>query len=287
MATTYNNLFLDTRARLRTAGFEAAQLEARELLCYASDKSREQLYRDMTLYVSGALERRLEELVQRRLGGEPVAYIVGEWEFYGIPLDISSDVLIPRDDTEVLAERAIQKTRMAGEGARVLDLCAGSGCVGLAVATHVPECRVVLGELSEGALRICKQNVRRNGLNSRVTCMSVDAMEPPVSALWDFDVIACNPPYIPTEDIKGLDVSVKDFEPHMALDGGEDGLDYYRFIAAKWKGALRVGGSLIFEVGIGQAPQVEEILAINGYENIQTVSDTQGIWRVGEGTSAG
>lgn len=287
MATTYNNLFLDTRARLKKAGIEAAQLEARELLCYASDKSREQLYRDMPLYVSGALERRVEELVQRRLAGEPVAYIVGEWEFYGIPLDISSDVLIPRDDTEVLAERAIQKARMVGEGARVLDLCAGSGCVGLAVATHVPECRVVLGELSEGALRICKQNVRRNGLNSRVTCISVNAMEPPVSALWDFDVITCNPPYIPTEDIKGLDVSVKDYEPHMALDGGEDGLDFYRFIAAKWKGALRVGGSLIFEVGIGQAPQVEEILAINGYENIQTVSDTQGIWRVVEGTSAG
>ena len=287
MATTYNNLFLDTRARLKKAGIEAAQLEARELLCYASDKSREQLYRDMPLYVSGALERRVEELVQRRLAGEPVAYIVGEWEFYGIPLDISSDVLIPRDDTEVLAERAIQKARMVREGARVLDLCAGSGCVGLAVATHVPECRVVLGELSEGALRICKQNVRRNGLNSRVTCISVNAMEPPVSALWDFDVITCNPPYIPTEDIKGLDVSVKDYEPHMALDGGEDGLDFYRFIAAKWKGALRVGGSLIFEVGIGQAPQVEEILAINGYENIQTVSDTQGIWRVVEGTSAG
>ena len=146
---------------------------------------------------------------------------------------------------------------------------------------------MVLGELSEGALRVCKQNVRRNELNARVTCISVNAMEPPVSALWDFDVIACNPPYIPTADIEGLDVSVKDFEPHMALDGGEDGLDFYRFIAAKWKGALRLGGSLIFEVGIGQAPQVEEILAQNGYENIQTVSDTQGIWRVVEGTVNG
>ena len=125
MATTYNNLYLDTRARLRKAGVEAAQLEARELVCYAADKSREQLYRDMTLYVSGALERRMEDLVQRRLAGEPVAYIVGEWEFYGLPLNISNDVLIPRDDTEVLAERAIQKAKIAGEGARVLDLCAG------------------------------------------------------------------------------------------------------------------------------------------------------------------
>ena len=284
MATTYNNLFLDTRARLKTAGIEAAQLEARELVCYAADKSREQLYRDMSLYVSAELEKRVDDLVRRRLAGEPVAYIIGEWEFYGLPLDISQEVLIPRSDTELLAERGIARAKEAGEGARVLDLCAGSGCVGLAVAANVPNCRVVLGELSEGALRTCKQNVRRNQLNARVTCLSVDALEAPSSALWDFDVIVCNPPYIPTGDIDGLEPSVKDYEPHMALDGGEDGLDFYRVIAAKWKSALRLGGALVFEVGIGQAPQVEDILAQNGYENIQTAQDTQGIWRVVEGT---
>jgi len=284
MATTYNNLFLDTRARLKKAGIEAAQLEARELVCYAADKSREQLYRDMSLYVSAELEKRVDDLVRRRLAGEPVAYIIGEWEFYGLPLDISQEVLIPRTDTELLAERGIARAKEAGEGARVLDLCAGSGCVGLAVAANVPNCRVVLGELSEGALRTCKQNVRRNQLNARVTCLSVDAMEAPSSALWDFDVIVCNPPYIPTGDIDGLEPSVKDYEPRMALDGGEDGLDFYRVIAAKWKSALRLGGALVFEVGIGQAPQVEDILAQNGYENIQTAQDTQGIWRVVEGT---
>ena len=284
MATTYNNLYLDTRARLKKAGIEAAQLEARELVCYAADKSREQLYRDMHLYVSAELEKRVDDLVQRRLDGEPVAYIIGEWEFYGLPLNISQDVLIPRADTEVLADRGIQKAKQAGEGARVLDLCAGSGCVGLAVAANVPECRVVLGELSEGALRICKQNVRRNNLNARVTCLSVDALEPPAASLWDFDVIVSNPPYIPTADIEGLDHSVKDFEPLMALDGGEDGLDFYRFIAAKWKTALRLGGTLIFEVGIDQAPAVEEILALNGYEDIKTTMDTGEIWRVVEGT---
>ena len=284
MATTYNNLYLDTRARLRKAGVEAAQLEAREILCFATGKTKEQLVRDMPLYASGDLEGQVEALVRRRLAGEPVAYIVGEWEFYGLPLDISSDVLIPRADTEVLAERGILKARAAGEGARVLDLCAGSGCVGLAIAAHAPQCRVVLGELSEGALRVCKQNVRRNGLNARVTCLSVDAMAPPASALWDFDVLVCNPPYIPTGDIQGLDISVRDYEPLMALDGGEDGLDFYRFIAAKWKSAIRLGGSLIFEVGIGQSQDVEEILAQNGFEQIQTTADTQGIWRVVEGT---
>lgn len=287
MATTYNNLFLDTRARLKRAGVDGAQLEAREIICYAADKSREQFYRDMPLYVSAELERRVEELVQRRLAGEPVAYIIGEWEFYGLPLDISRDVLVPRMDTEVLAERGILKARESGQGARVLDLCAGSGCVGLAVAANAPECRVVLGELSEGALRVCKQNVRRNELNSRVTCLLVNALEQPSSSLWDFDVIVCNPPYIPTGDIPNLEVSVRDYEPHMALDGGEDGLDFYRAIAGKWKSALRLGGTLAFEVGIGQAPQVEEILAQNGYEDIKTTADTQGIWRVVEGTANG
>ena len=144
MATTYNNLYLDTRTRLKKAGIEGGQLEARELICYAADKSREQFYRDMHLYASGELEK-------RRLGGEPVAYIVGEWEFYGLPLNVSSEVLIPRIDTEVLAERGILKARAAGEGARVLDLCAGSGCVGLAVAANVPGCRAVLADVSEGA----------------------------------------------------------------------------------------------------------------------------------------
>lgn len=283
MATTYNNLYLDTRNRLRRAGVTQAQTEAREIVCYAADKTKEQLYRDMSLYASSDLERRVEELVQRRLAGEPVAYIVGEWEFYGLPLDVSRDVLIPRADTEVLAERAILKARAAGEGGRVLDLCAGSGCVGLAVAANAPQCRVVLADLSEGALRLCKQNVRRNSLNARVTCISANALEAPSSVLWDFDVIACNPPYIPTGDIEGLDVSVKEFEPLMALDGGVDGLDFYRIIASKWKSALRLGGTLIFEVGIDQAEAVAQIMTDNGFENIITTEDTGGIQRVVEG----
>ena len=284
MATTYNNLYLDTRKRLRSHGVEMAQLEARELVCFAADKTREQFFRDLTLYASKEVEERVEELTRRRLAGEPVAYIIGEWEFYGLPLDISRDVLIPRSDTEVLAERAILLAKAAGEGARVLDLCAGSGCVGLAVAANAPQCRVVLGELSEGALRVCKQNVRRNNLNARVTCVQADATQAPAASLWDFDVIACNPPYIPHKDLPDLDVSVRDYEPWGALDGGLDGLDFYRAIAQRWGTALRLGGSLVFEVGIGQAPDVEQIMAQNGFENIVTHQDTQGIWRVVEGT---
>ena len=284
MANTYNDLYLDTRALLRKAGVDRAQLEARELVCYAADKTREQFLRDMSLYASAAVETRLKELIARRLAGEPVAYIIGEWEFYGLTLDISREVLIPRPDTELLAQRAIDLVSKAGEGARVLDLCAGSGCIGLAVAQNAPNCRVVLADLSEDALRICKSNVRRCNLNARVTTVRADALEVPAPALWDFDVIVCNPPYIPSGDIPGLDVSVRDYEPWSALDGGEDGLDFYRAISAKWASALRLGGSLIFEVGIHQAPDVEKIMAAHGFENIVTTPDPAGIWRMVEGT---
>ena len=283
MATTYNNLYLDTRQRLREAGVEGAQLEARELLCHAAGKNREQFYRDMALYAPDPVEEKLAALVERRLAGEPVAYLIGEWEFYGLTLDVTPDVLIPRMDTEVLAERAILLARAAGEGARVLDLCAGSGCVGLAVAANVPTCRVVLADVSEAALKICKGNVRRNELNARVTCVQADALQKPDAALWDFDVIACNPPYIPTGDLAGLDVSVRDYEPRSALDGGADGLDFYRAITARWGSALRLGGSLLFEVGINQAMDVAALLERSGFEDIQSTQDTQGIPRVVEG----
>lgn len=285
VATTYNNLYLDARKRLKAAGVEAAQLEARELVCFAAGKNREQFLRDMSLYASDEVEAKVAELMNRRLEGEPVAYLIGEWEFYGLPLDISRDVLIPRADTEVLAEQAILAARAAGEGARVLDLCAGSGCVGLAVAANAPQCRAVLADVSEEALKICRQNIRRNDLNARVTCVQADARQAPSSVLWDFDVIASNPPYIPTGDIDGLDSSVRDYEPHLALDGGDDGLDFYRDIAEKWRTALRMGGVLLFEVGIGQAADVEQILARCGYEDIETFQDTGGIWRVVKGTA--
>lgn len=284
MATTYNNLYMDIRQELHRAGIDAATLEARELVAFAAGKTRQELLRDGRLYVSEEVEQRATALMRRHLAGEPLAYLIGEWSFCGMDLDIDENVLIPRTDTEVLAEQAIDFVKTLPEP-RVLDLCAGSGCVGLAIASQVPTCRVVLGDLSEGALRTCKQNVRRNGLNARVTCLSVDALDNPSPALWDFDVIVCNPPYIPSGDIAGLDASVRDYEPRMALDGGEDGLDYYRAIAPKWKAALRLGGALLFEVGIGQAPAVEEILAQNGYQDIQSAQDTQGIWRVVEGTA--
>ena len=279
MAITYNNLYMDVRQELRNAGIEAATLEARELVCYAAGKTRQELMRDARLYVPQAVEQQVRALVQRHLDGEPVAYLIGEWEFYGLPLDISEHVLIPRPDTEVLAEKAIDFVAPLGE-CRVLDLCAGSGCVGLAVASQCPDARVVLGELSEGALRICRQNIRRNGLTGRVVPLPMDVMAGPPAHMGEFDCIVSNPPYIPRADIAGLDTSVKDYEPLMALDGGEDGLDFYRTICRDWRDVMHPGTGLFFEVGIGQADDVLRIMREVGFGDIQVAEDPAGIPRV-------
>ena len=283
MAITYNNLYLDIRQQLRKAGIEAAPLEARELVCFGTGKSREDLARDGGLYASPELESQVRSLVDRHLAGEPVAYLIGEWEFYGLPLDISRDVLIPRPDTEVLAGQAIEYIQTLGE-CRVLDLCAGSGCIGLAVASQAPQARVVLGEYSDAALKICRQNIRRNGLTGRVVPMQADAREKPERALGEFQCIVSNPPYIPRADLETLDASVKDYEPHLALDGGEDGLDFYQTISGKWKEALAPGGRLYFEVGIGQADTVLRIMRAQGFGDIQIVKDLHDIPRVVFGT---
>lgn len=284
MAKTYNDLYLDTRQRLRKAGVEAAQLEARELLCHAAGKTPEQFMQDSRLYAPRPVEEQLEADTLRRLNGEPVAYIIGEWNFYGLPLEITPAVLIPRPDTEVIAARAIELAKEIGEQGRVLDLCTGSGCIGLAVAKHVAGCRVVLGDRSEDALRVCRNNIRRNGLFPRATAVQVDALQPPTHFLGDFNLIVCNPPYIRSGDIPELDASVRDYEPHMALDGGPDGLDFYRYLAEHWKSALRRKGTFLFEVGYDQAAEVAELLAQFGYHNITQHQDYNGILRGVEAT---
>ena len=183
----------------------------------------------------------------------------------------------------MLAGEAIAYLKEESE-CRVLDLCAGSGCVGLAVASQVPQTRVVLGEYSEAALKICRQNIRRSGLSGRVVPMWVNALEKPERTLGEFRCIVSNPPYIPRSDIDALDPSVRDYEPHLALDGGEDGLDFYRAICEKWRSALTPGGRLYFEVGIGQADEVLRIMRGQGFGDIQIVKDLNDIPRVVYGT---
>ena len=283
MATTYNNLYMDVRQELRRAGIDAATLEAQELVAFAAGKTRQELLRDGRLYVPQEVEQRAAALVERHLAGEPLAYLIGEWSFCGMDLDIDENVLIPRVDTEVLAEQAISFVKTLQEP-RVLDLCAGSGCVGLAVAKFCPGSHVVLGELMEGALRVCRRNIRRTGLTAQVLPWQVDALDGPPPRFGEFDCIVSNPPYIPDGDIAGLDVSVRDFEPLTALKGGGDGLDFYRVISDKWRACLHTGSRLYFEVGIGQADDVLRIMRAQGFGDIEVVPDTAGIPRVVYGT---
>ena len=288
VAITYQDLYSNTSKRLAAQGIESARLEARELLCAASGKTPEKFLQDLNLYTTDEIAETVEALTVRREAGEPVAYIIGEWSFCGLNFGVNASVLIPRIDTEMLANIAINRLKKdeearPGSNFRVLDLCAGSGCVGLTIAHKMKNVRAVLVDLSEGALDLCKKNIRRHNLTSRVVHLRGDALQAPSHALGQFDMLVSNPPYIPSGDIPGLDSSVKDFEPLMALDGGADGLDFYRAITRLWMSVLKPGGHLIYEVGIGQSERVAMMLVKAGFENIRITRDTGGIDRVVEG----
>ncbi len=285
MAQNFNDLLLEIRRQFREAGIASADLDAREILCAATGKTRAELVRDYGIYAAEETLESVRRLARRRLKGEPLAYLTGSWEFCGMELLITPDVLIPRDDTMVLAQAAIDAAKNAGPGARVLDLCTGSGCVGLAVARQAPECRsVLLADVSDPGLTVPRSNIRRVQPACSVSCSRVDVLKPPAGALGTFNVIACNPPYIPTGDLAGLDVSVRDYEPWLALDGGEDGLDFYRALSQLWKKALKPGGWLLTECGWDQARAVSALLEENGFEQIQVLKDTGGNDRVVAGT---
>ena len=274
-------MYIALRNRLRDAGIEAAALEARLIAATAAGKSTEKLLRDMRYYATDEVERRAEEMVQRRLAGAPVAYITGVWEFRGLPMEVSRDVLIPRIDTEVLAELAIKYLRGTGRlDARVLDLCSGTGCIGCAIAAELPRVRVVLADVSAAAMDISRRNVERNGLGGRVSFLPADVTKQPPLMTGSFDLVVSNPPYIPTMEILTLDPSVRDYEPVWALDGGEDGLDFYRAILKNWASVIRQGGELMFEVGEDQAERVKDLMRMAGLREARSFPDTQNIQRV-------
>ena len=278
---TYNEIYLDTRRQLRAAGVKAHDLEARLIVAHAAGKTSEELIRSSRLFVpAGSIIRAVNTMVQRRLAGEPVAYIVGEWEFYGIPIIVNENVLIPRIDTELLAAEAIKMIRQRGGKLRILDLCAGSGCVGLAIAVHAPGSRIVLADSSDKALAMCRANMLRNNISRNVTAIEVDVLETPPALLGTFDMIVSNPPYIPTGDLLGLDPSVRDYEPVCALDGGPDGLYFYRAIVTNWISLLKEDGQILLECGAGQSQTVRDILHDGGFGGIRAFIDTLGIERV-------
>ena len=277
---TYNDIYISTRNLLKRSGIDAYSLEARILVACAAGKTVPQLLRDINLYTSPQVENKVLDYTARRLRGEPVAYITGSWEFYGLPMKVSPDVLIPRMDTEVVVDAVKEYLTGYKMDARVLDLCCGSGCITCAIGHELPATKLVAIDLSANALEICRQNVALNRLSSRVICMQADATASPPMGIGSFDVIVSNPPYIPSAEISELDVSVKDYEPIWALDGGEDGLKFYKSIIKYWKSLLRPDGCIIFEVGEEQAQPVGEMLMDAGFDSAFIRKDTLMIDRV-------
>ena len=274
MVKKYNDLYQDTRrALLATENAQDAGVLARMLVCHVSGKSQAEFLADREMYASESIVEGVEDGLRRLLAEEPIAYILGQWEFYGLPLKVSSKVLIPRDDTCAVAELAIRQALFLEKDPRVLDLCCGSGAIGLAVASRVKDAKVTLADLSPDALSVAKENVALNKLSGRVRCISADAMKPVSAFLGKYDLIVSNPPYITGEDMLTLPDSVKNYEPHMALYGGEDGLDFYRSIAKNFASALKPGGYLAFEFGEDQGDDVCRILTENGYTILERSRD--------------
>lgn len=217
-----------------------------------------------------------EEMVDRRLTGEPVAYIVGEQGFWTLDFYVNKHTLIPRPDTELLVEIGLK----AIEGItkpRIADLGTGSGCILLSILSESGTSTGVGVDVSPDALDIARRNAERHGLNARAQFIQSDWFEG--LAGEKFDLIVSNPPYIPAEDIAGLMSDVRDFEPASALNGGQDGLDYYRQISSHANRFLMENGYLAFEVGIGQFADVSSIMEDCGYTDIQVFPDLAGVNR--------
>ena len=274
MVKTYSQLYLDARrAIMQTEEVEYASMLARQIVCHASHKTHEQILTDRDLYASEEICNSVQNLTERAIKGEPLAYILGEWEFYGLKLYVNRNVLIPRDDTCAVATLAIQRALFLGKDPRVLDLCTGSGCIGLAVASRVKDARVTLGDISKDALAVAKKNITLNHLSGRVSCIQADALGEPSAFLGKFDLIVSNPPYITSQEMLELPASVRDFEPELALHGGDDGLIFYRSIAKNYASALKPGGFLCFEFGDTQGDDVCSILEMNGYTILERTRD--------------
>ena len=250
-----------------------ASLLARNLLCHVTGKTQEEVIAHRELYANESMCSAMEEATARILAGEPLAYVLGQWDFYGMTLHVDKNVLIPRDDTCAVTALAISRALFLGQNPRILDLCTGSGCIGLAIANRVKDAKVTLADISREAMTVAKKNITSQKLSGRVACMQVDALKEPAAFLGKFDMIVSNPPYITTLEMGELPHSVKDFEPHLALHGGQDGLKFYRAIAENFCKALKPGGYLCFEFGMGQGDAVCEILERAGYIILERAMD--------------
>ncbi len=295
--STYKELMDRAKSELAPMVLSMADLEARELAYKAVDMSgvhfsRDQFMTRLDRFAPAVADEILDSLLARRLSGEPLAYILGEWDFYGLTLDITRDVLIPRADTETLVERALEylndkKLIKSGENAKILDLCCGSGCIGIALLSEYEKSIAILSDISKPALAVAASNIKKHSLSSRAVVMEMDALDAPPPTLHGLDMIVSNPPYITADEMAYLDVSVSGFEPELALYGGSDGLNFYRNICANFAKALKPDGVLIFEVGYEQALEVSKLMERHGFYEIETVSDLAGNDRVVSGKYRG
>lgn len=263
-----------TTEHLAHKGVDNARLDAELLLADTLKLDRVGLYLNYDRPLQTEELDRYRDRVRRRARREPVQYILGHCEFWSLPLRVTADVLIPRADTEVLVEEALRHAR---PGASLLDVGTGSGAIALALASELPECRVTGLDRSVAALKVADENCRALGLAERVSLVEGNLFALP-EGRWQ--LIVANPPYVPIRDLAGLMPEVGGHEPHLALAGGDDGLDCYRALARQASNLLVDGGWLLVEVGIDQAAVVAELFADAGLQDIYSRDDYAGVPRV-------
>lgn len=263
------------KQKLREAGVDDAGLEAEILLRDVWNIPRERLYTSLKQELVPDVEARYTAVISRRCEREPLAYITGKREFYGIVFVVSGDVLVPRPETEHVVEEVLRLIAPVREPL-VADIGTGSGAIAIAVAANNPRVQVYATDLSHGALALARRNAIAQKLDRRISFLHGDLADPLPRPV---DVIAANLPYIPTGEIPGLQPEVRDYEPTGALDGGPDGLGLIRRLVADAPAKLRPGGSLVLEVAMGQAPVVAA-LAAPGFGPAAIRKDLAGIERV-------
>lgn len=277
---TLNELSTNLKALLKENNIENNVFEARCILEHALGFTHEKLIASAGAVLTEEQTELVRSLAEKRISGYPLQYILGEWEFFGLPFYVGEGVLIPRQDTETLVEAVIAKA--AGlTSPKILDLCSGSGCIAIALEKNIPGAKVAAVEYSKPALAYLLKNTELNG--SDVTAYEGDVLSGSFSENFSgIDIITANPPYLTSDDMNVLQREVT-FEPDTALFGGNDGLLFYREITKKWKNCLCDGGSLFFETGINQEKDVADILSLNGFEDIRMHTDLNGIIRVVSG----
>lgn len=267
----------------RGVGIESARLDAELLLARVLGGDRVRLYMDMDRPLIAAELAALRELVKRRRRQEPVAYILGEKEFYRRMLEVGAAVLVPRPETELLVDRALELLGTEAVG-RVLDLCTGSGAIAIALAAERPGLALDAVELSEAALAVATRNVERHGLAGRLSLYQGDLFAP-LPEGQRYSLIVSNPPYVSEPEWAALDATVREHEPALALLAGPEGLDLIRRIATEAPRWLAPGGSLLFEIGSGQAAAVERLLGSLGYGAVRVHADLAGLARLVEASA--